>query len=193
MNGLSPHALAEENPAMDQQADAKDVAASKAGDAEAYRRLVQRHQPGIFRRMRRFARANSTAEELVQDVFVEAYFSLGTFSGRAPFEHWLNRIATRVGYAFLKRQSKLAKVAGNPAILESLPAPQAADPDDAAESLHAVLDRLSPRDRLVVTLIYLENRTVKQTADLTGWSQTMVKVQAFRARSRLKKLLQEQP
>jgi RNA polymerase sigma-70 factor (ECF subfamily) len=56
--------------------------------------------------------------------------------------------------------------------------------------LHRVLDRLSPRDRLVVTLLYLENHSVADTASLTGWSQAMVKVQAFRARSKLRKLLE---
>ena len=65
-----------------------------------------------------------------------------------------------------------------------------ANPDEAAETLHHVLDRLSPRDRLVITLLHLENHTVAETAALTGWSQTMVKVQAFRARSKLRKLLE---
>jgi RNA polymerase sigma-70 factor (ECF subfamily) len=57
--------------------------------------------------------------------------------------------------------------------------------------LHTVLDRLSPRNRLVVTLRYLEERSVEETAELTGWTQSMVKVQAWRARKKMKKLLQE--
>jgi RNA polymerase sigma-70 factor (ECF subfamily) len=53
------------------------------------------------------------------------------------------------------------------------------------------LEKLSPRDRLVITLLHLEERSVAEAAEHTGWSQTMVKVQAFRARARLKKLLQQ--
>lgn len=175
---------------MDHEADRADITASLAGDGEAYRRIVQRHQSPIARRMRRFARDAATVEELVQDVFVEAYFSLRGFSGRAPFEHWLNRIATRVGYAFLKKRQKQMKFAGNAIALENCIATEPANPDEAAETLHRVLDQLSPRDRLVVTLLHLENRTVAETAELANWSQTMVKVQAFRARAKLRKLLE---
>lgn len=175
---------------MDQEADRADITASLADDGEAFRRIVERHQSSIARRMRRFARDAATVEELVQDVFVEAYFSLGGFSGRAPFEHWLNRIATRVGYAFLKKRQKQMKLSGNAIELGNCVAAEAVNPDEAVETLHRVLDRLSPRDRLVVTLLYLENRGVAETAALTGWSQTMVKVQAFRARAKLRKLLE---
>jgi RNA polymerase sigma-70 factor, ECF subfamily len=175
---------------MDQEADRADITASLAGDGEAYRRLVERHQSSIARRMRRFARDAATVEELVQDVFVETYFSLRGFSGQAPFEHWLNRIATRVGYAFLKKRQKQMKLSGDAIGLENCVAAEPGNPDEAAQTLHRVLDRLSPRDRLVVTLLHLENRSVADTAALTGWSRAMVKVQAFRARSKLRKLLE---
>jgi RNA polymerase sigma-70 factor, ECF subfamily len=175
---------------MDQEADRADIAASLAGDGEAYRRIVQRHQAGIGRRMRRFAHGAQAVEELVQDVFVEAYFSLHGFSGKAPFEHWLNRIATHVGYGFLKRRQKQMKMASNDIALENYAAAEHPNPDEAAQILHRVLDRLSPRDRLVITLLHLENRTVAETAALTGWSQAMVKVQAFRARGKLRMLLE---
>jgi RNA polymerase sigma-70 factor, ECF subfamily len=178
-----------EDAEMDQEADRADITASLAGDGEAYRRIVGRHQSSIARRMRRFTRDAATVEELVQDVFVEAYFSLRGFSGRAPFEHWLNRIATRVGYAFLKKRQKQMKTSGNAIELENCVAAESVNPDEAAETLHRLLDLLPPRDRLVVTLMYLENRSVADTAALIGWSQAMVKVQAFRARSKLRKLL----
>jgi RNA polymerase sigma-70 factor, ECF subfamily len=176
---------------MDHEADRADITASLAGDGEAFRRIVQRHQSAIAGRMRRFARDAAAVEELVQDVFVEAYFSLRGFSGLAPFEHWLNRIATRVGYAFLKKRKKQMTTAGNTIALETVPAAEPANPQEAADTLHHVLDQLGPRDRLVVTLLHLENHTIAETAALTGWSQTMVKVQAFRARGKLRKLLEK--
>ena len=61
----------------------------------------------------------------------------------------------------------------------------------AGAAVHAALAKLAPHDRLVLTLFYLEGCAVAEIARLTGWSQTMVKVQAFRARNRLKKLLAE--
>ena len=63
---------------------------------------------------------------------------------------------------------------------------------DAAELVHRMLAELAPRDRLVLTLSYLEQRKVAEVAELTGWSRTMVKVQLHRARKRLAKICEMQ-
>jgi RNA polymerase sigma-70 factor (ECF subfamily) len=189
--GLSPLGQLVEDADMDDQADRADVAATLLGNAEAYRRLVERHQQAIARRMRRFARDRQSVEELVQDVFVQAFFSLRGYAGRAPVEHWLNRIATHVGYAYLKRVHKSGR-ADDGGKLEDVAATEE-DPSaaEAVDRLHRVMEQLSPRNRLVITLMYLEDQSVAETAELTGWSQTMVKVQAFRARSKLRKLMEK--
>src|ERR1700722_4642113 len=129
-----------EDARMEQQADHADVAATLAGDAEAYRRIVQRHQQAIARRMRRFTGDAGTVEELVQDVFVEAYFSLSKFSAKAPFEHWLNRIATFVGYGHLKKQQKQKKRQNMEIVLENQPAAALSNAGETTESIHQVLD-----------------------------------------------------
>ncbi len=65
------------------------------------------------------------------------------------------------------------------------------DPDEAAELLHKMRAILSPRDRLVLTLLYWEGFSVAEIANQTGWTKTMVKVQAHRARARLRKKLEQ--
>ena len=179
-----------ENSRMDDSADQSDVAATLAGDADAYRRIVQRYQSSIAQRMRRLTPDLNQTEELVQDVFVEAYFSLRGYSRRAPFEYWLNKIATRVGYAYLKkRRQNRDRIQSTEKFDPIAPAPAGAL--EAAETLDRVMSQLSPRDRLVLTLLHLEERTVAETAQLTGWTRVGVKVQAHRARARLGKLLEE--
>jgi RNA polymerase sigma-70 factor (ECF subfamily) len=172
--------------------DQVDIRASLKGDGDAYARLVRRHQPAMALRMRRFTRDTTALEELVQEVFVEAYFSLPRYKASAPFTHWLNRIATRVGYRFWKRRKDQPPTLA----LESWDSTAAADEpgqaQEAAEQLHALLAKLPSRDRLVITLLHLEEHSVAEAAKLAGWSQTMVKVQAFRARKKLRKLLEEQ-
>src|SRR5262245_47301985 len=79
-----------------------DVRAAVGGDGEAYARIIRQHQGAIATRMMRFSREPGIVEELVHEVFVEAYFSLSRFRGDAPLEHWLQRIATRVGYRYWK-------------------------------------------------------------------------------------------
>ncbi|MCE5325950.1 MAG: RNA polymerase sigma factor [Planctomycetaceae bacterium] len=151
---------------------------------------MRRHQNAIAARMWHFTRDKNQLEELVHDVFVEAYVSLKSYRGTAPFVHWLNRIATRVGYRHWKGQDRKRQTVS----LEDWDAPKAdqADPaaaDEAAELLHKVLAQLPTRDRLVLTLMYLEELPVSEVAHRTGWSQTMVKVQAHRARGKLRALL----
>jgi RNA polymerase sigma-70 factor (ECF subfamily) len=166
-----------------------DVQATLGGDGGAYARLVHRYQQPISGYMWRFTRQRAEWEELVHDVFVEAYFSLGSYRGQAPLLHWLKRLATRVGYRLWKRKRR------EPAQLPVDSAAAAAQRDDptgsaqeAAELVHLLLRRLAPRDRLAITLSYLESCSVAEIADLTGWSRSMVKVQLHRAHRRLRKL-----
>lgn len=173
--------------------DIADVQGCLQGDGEAYARIVSRHQQQIATRMWRFTRDRQNLEELVQEVFVEAYTNLRSFKGTGPFSHWLNAIATRVGYRFWKRKKQLA---GKTINLQDWDLPAMAreekpDPREAGEVLHVLLGQLPPRDRLVLTLMYLEELPLARIAEQTGWSLTMVKVQAYRARRKLRVLLEK--
>jgi RNA polymerase sigma-70 factor (ECF subfamily) len=170
--------------------EAAEVRAARAGDGDAYARIIARHQAALAQRMRRFARDAATVEELVHDVFVEAYFSLGSYRGEAPLEHWLQRIATRVGYRAWQRQRRQPTME-LPAHVSDPNAAAGVAARDAADEAALLLERLPPRDRLVLTLLYVESRNVAEAAEMAGWSQTMVKVQASRARKKLRKLMDE--
>lgn len=183
------------HPSAASVVDASDLTASLTGDGDAFGRLVARHQSLITRQMWRFTRDRRVLEELVQDVFVEAYTSLSGFHGRGSFEGWLRRIAVRVGYRHWKQQGRQRRDA-EAAVAAATAAARAtaAEPgsaSEAAEVVQALLGHLSPRDRMVITLIYLDGCSVAEAAKLAGWSQTMVKVQAFRARRKLQRLLRE--
>ena len=177
-----------------------DIRSVLRGDGEAYAKLVRKYQETIASQMWRFCRQRGVCEELTHEVFVEAYMSLRRYRGDAPLVHWLRRIATRVGYRYYKRQA--ARRAENTIGLQEWDqtgAPtetksnlEAMEATEAAATVHTLLAQLPPRDRLVLTLIYLEECSVAEAADRIGWSQTMVKVQAHRARKKLKKLCDAQ-
>ncbi|MCF7974021.1 MAG: RNA polymerase sigma factor [Phycisphaerae bacterium] len=162
-----------------------------SGDTQAYQHLVDRHQRQVTRLMWRFSRDPVVHEELVQDVFVEAYLHLRGYQGKAPFEHWLSRIAVRVGYRFWKQEARYRKEKSLTAEHWS----QIAEADfnidafDAGELLHRLLSQLPSRDRLVLTFRYIEELDVAQTAKKIGWSEAMVKVQSLRAKKKLEKLV----
>lgn len=173
--------------------DLADVRSALAGDDEAYARIVRRYQPLLFRQMHRFTRDRAVLDELVQEAFVEAWFSLKSYRAKAPFLHWLRRIATRVGYRYwkqLERRRRLDSAAREQA--QAAPANPDAAPDDAGEVVFAYLERLPPPDRLVLTLSYLDECSTKEIADRTGWSPTLVRVRAHRARQRLKRILEDE-
>jgi hypothetical protein len=90
----------------DNSREREDIAASLKGDGEAYRRLVVQYQGLIAGQMQRFSRDPVVLEELVQEVFVEAYLSLKSFRGSAPFLHRLRTLATRTGYRHWKRPAR---------------------------------------------------------------------------------------
>jgi len=173
--------------------DLLEITATLNGDGEAYRHLVQRYQGQVAAQMRRFTRDPVILEELVEDVFVEAYFSLKGFRGRAPFLHWLRRIATRVGYHYWKsrarnrdREEPLTET-----ILKVAVAPDNLSSQEAAGTVFELLARLPAPDRLVLTLFYLEQCDTEEIASRTGWNRTLVKVRLHRARKKLKGILND--
>lgn len=175
--------------------DNADIQATLAGDPNAYARLVERHQQTVARRMWRFTRDRRELDELVAEVFVQAYTSLGNYRGDAPWSHWLSKIATRTGYRFWKRRRKKQQ---RETPLQDWDQPIEVDAarrleaTEAARQLHRLLEELPPRDRLVLTLMYLDELSVAEIAEQTGWSESMVKVQAHRARKKLRRRLEKQ-
>ena len=167
-----------------------DIRQSQDGDSDAYRRLIERYQAHIGKLLWRFTRDKTCHEELVQETFVQAYLSLRTYQARAPFEHWLSRIATRVGYRFWKEQAKHQHVSLLDNEWDNLTGSDVpeTDPQEAAELIHHLLSQLPPRDRLVLTLRFLEQCDIAETARRTGWNVAMVKVQTHRAIKKLKLL-----
>ena len=173
--------------------DQQDIADSLAGNGEGYARLVRRYQDKVTAQMWRFTRDPVILDQLVQDVFVEAYLSLKGFRGRAPFLHWLRRVATRVGFRYWKSRARreVREAALKETSLDLTPAPETLAPVEAADTLYRLLGKLPPADRLVLTLFYLEQCDLNEISARAGWNRTLVKVRLHRARKKLKSLLEE--
>ena len=173
--------------------DRKDIAACLDGDENSYANLVRRYETQITKLMWRFSRDPGVCEELVQEVFVEAYFSLRSYRGRAPFLHWLRKIAVRVGYKFWKERDKAKTFVR----LEDFDAIErenieTIDASAAADLLHTLLARLPRADRLVLTLMYFEQCGTREIAERMGWNRAMVKMRAYRARKKLKTIAERE-
>ena len=174
------------------------IAAVLSGDSASFEPLVQKYSPRVFATARRYARRDSEVEDIAQEVWLKAFDTLKTFRGEAPFEHWLMRMTVRTCYDFLRshqrnRESAFSEISEpEEDWLERFVAEpgSAADDADAARLLvNRVLEKLSPAARLVVTLLEIEDRSVKEIAEITGWSVPLVKVRAFRARAEMRKIV----
>lgn len=86
--------------------DERLVALALNGDDGAFARLVARHKGTVYRTASRFARNHHEREDLSQEIFIRAHASLSTFQAKAPFEHWLARIAVRKCLDFLRKRSR---------------------------------------------------------------------------------------
>ena len=166
-----------------------------AGNREALVQLVRRYKRKVFGMAAHFARDADDLDDICQDVFIKVYENLEKFRADAPFEHWLSRITIRTCYDALRSRKKEK---GNVPLesiqyfLEdnSIGISQAAE--ESMNLLELALAQLRPEDHLVITLLELEEKLIREIAEMTGWSQANVKVRAFRARKKLKQLLEKQ-
>jgi RNA polymerase sigma-70 factor (ECF subfamily) len=181
-----------------ERTDAELIAAVLKGDTASFEPLVAKYSPRVFAAARRYARRDSEIEDIVQEVWFKSFQKLASFRGEAPFEHWLMRLCVRTCYDFLRGHQRNRETA-----FSELSQPEedwldrvVTRPGDASENADAarqlvqrVLQQLSPAARLIITLLEIEERSVKEIAQLTGWSVPLVKVRAFRARAEMKKCL----
>jgi RNA polymerase sigma-70 factor (ECF subfamily) len=181
-----------------ERTEAELIAAVLKGDPASFEPLVQKYSPRVFATARRYARRESEVEDIVQEVWLKAFQKLGSFRGDAPFEHWLMRMTVRTCYDFLRSHQRnredsfselseaeedwLERFASQPGTAEE-------ETSAARQLVGRVLEQLSPPARLVITLLEIEDRSVKEIAKLTGWSVPLVKVRAFRARAEMRKIL----
>jgi RNA polymerase sigma-70 factor (ECF subfamily) len=177
--------------------DAELLDRIRNGALDDFSEIVRRHQSHVFAILHRYERDSHKLEDLAQETFVKAWRALGQFDGRAPFQHWLSRIAVHVALDHLRKQKRNRNEISFPELgedtLEWLHDPSddlVLQANEARELLEVAMRELSPADRLVITLQEMEGRTVKEISELTNSSSVAVRVRALRARGKLKKVLE---
>jgi len=181
--------------------DARILKEIRAGDVDAYARLISKYQGRVSGIVAGHAPREQVAE-LTHEVFVRAYRSLHGYRGDSPFGHWLAKVTVRTCHDFWRSEyrrrerpeSELSDecraFAEEVAALDSSEAAEeSASRQEARDMLTWALGKLSPTDRMVVTLTHIEERPVAEAAEMLGMSVPNVKVRAFRARKKLREVL----
>jgi RNA polymerase sigma-70 factor (ECF subfamily) len=170
-------------------------------DQIAARELVEHLYPLVIRIVRSHLPRRVAEEDLAQEIFLKMFTRLDQYKGAVAFTHWVSRIAVTTCIDQLRAQKRRpefrwADLSEQEAeVLDSVLTNEsdvaANDALAARELVYKLLGQLKPEDRLVLQLLDLEQHSVAEISEITGWNQSLVKVRAFRARGKLKKLFEE--
>lgn len=186
--------------------DAFDVQAClvrvRAGDAASATELIGHLHPLVRRLVRNHLPRRESEEDLMQEVFIKVFQKLDTYQPRAgiPFEHWVSRLTVRTCLDALRAERsrpewRMADLTEQETEwMEFLMNRESEMPEHDRSEAKAIVTRLlamlSASDRLVLTLLDLEERSTVEISELTGWTRPMVKMRALRARYKLRQAAQ---
>lgn len=168
------------------------MARGQGGDAEAYRRLLERITPYVRSLVARHSLQTSDAEDAVQDVLLTIHAIRHTYDPSRPFGPWLVAIAHRRIVDWLRRRGRIrSRETAIEKKHETFPAPQANFDEESLDrrALRAAVDSLPPAQRQAVKLLKFQEMTLKEAASATGMTISSLKVTTHRALKSLRRIL----
>src|SRR5205809_7070192 len=169
---------------------------ARDGDDEAARELIRQLYPMVAKIVRGYRPRRVAEEDLTQMIFIKVFQNLAQYSGKVPISHWVSRIAVNTCRNLLMAEKARPELRHadlseeQAAMLENLASDNALSPDRklaARDLVEKLLAMLKPVERLVIDVLYLQERSVAEVQNLTGWTAATIKVRAFRARQKLRK------
>ena len=173
------------------------------GDESAFAEIVRRYSPRVFSVASRFFRQRAVVEEAAQEVFLKAFTQLGSFEGRGSFEGWLTRIATNTCLNMVRSSKRRPEYTVSDltedeegwleqqSASDGFEQPSVEDSVVAADLADRLLGVLPPEDQQALLMIDGEDASIKEVAEATGWSESKVKVRAFRARRKIREAMEK--
>lgn len=176
------------------------VARVRAGDADAYRVLVERHSRTLFRLAYRMTGNEHDAEDVVQESFLRAYRQLGRFDERASFGTWLYRIAVNCSLDLVRARKRRGEItaSADPEMDDPLSTAAAPDPapdrmamsGEVRERLSGAMNELSASERTAFVLRHFEGMRIEEVGRVLGCQPGAAKHSVFRAVQKLRRALE---
>jgi RNA polymerase sigma-70 factor (ECF subfamily) len=171
------------------------IARARNSEEAAAKELVERLYPAVLRIVRNHLPRRESEEDLTQEIFLKIFAKLHQYRADMPFEHWVSRVSVNTCIDHLRKQRNRPEYrwsdfsVDQQAILDNLKdnasQPPEQTPEESRDLLNRLLMTLKPAERLIVQWLYLEEKSVSEICDLTGWKPSKIKVTAFRARQKL--------
>lgn len=199
---LTPESAKDTRPA-DELEDAEVIRRVLGGEINAFEALVRKHGAFVHCVVAGHVPADRV-DDVAQDVFVSAYRTLASYSGKSAFKWWLKKIAVRRCCDFWRERERQRETPFSQLSDERLQWIEAVATQDSSGGFHGdieriearelldyALGRLSSHDRTALTLVYLDGTPAGEAARLLGWNSVLLRVRVHRAKNRLRKIISE--
>ncbi len=184
----------------DKDSDGTLVAAAKRGETQGFEELVLRHKQRVLAVAQRITNNREDAEDVMQESFHKAFLHLDAFQEKSRFSTWLTRIAMNEAFMLLRRRRGVFEVlpenpddgmkSSSEAFVDQSPNPEeSCSQRERTQLLTEAINLLGPTIRMVILLRDVEERSIKETAQILGASITAVKARVFQGRRKLRRTL----
>jgi len=156
------------------------------GDTEAFRYFVATYKTIAFSVAVSVVKDEFTAADVVQESFVKAFLNLKSFKGESKFSTWFYRIVINESFKLVQKNKVL--YTDSKIELEEIPKDELKETDQKF-FVNEALRIMSPNESLVLRLFYLNENSIKEVCEMTGWDKSKVKVTLHRARKSMEEKL----
>jgi len=175
---------------MDMDSDQIYIDKVLSGDTNAFAYLINKYKDMAYTLAIKVVKSHEDAEEVAQDSFLKAYEKLNTFKGNAKFSTWLYTIVYRNSITKIRKKKVATSdiddyVVGNHSGGDDFPEIEAMKNEEQQKYVREAIDKLPEKDAVLVTLFYMNDDSVEEIEQITGLSESNVKVKLFRARKKL--------
>jgi len=165
-------------------------------DAAAFAGLVNKHKTMAFNIAFRITRNREDAEEVAQDAFIKLYHALGDFKGDSKFTTWFFRVIYNLALTKIRKKSLFTgsvddegfRDQGDESAFDGL---SKFKEKEKKFYINEAIGTLEECDQLLITLYYMDDQPVDAVAEITGLTESNVKVRLFRARKKIHDHLQK--
>jgi RNA polymerase sigma-70 factor (ECF subfamily) len=169
------------------------IAKVKAGNHHAFTVIVNQHKTMVYSLALQMSKDPLVAEELAQDVFVKVYQKLNEFQGKSKLSTWIYKLTINWCYTKLRTKRNYENVSFADNLIEvdgTLNGLEQLEQDERVACLKLALNELDSIDAIILSLFYIEELSIEELVDATGFSKANVKVKLHRSRKKLLEIIQ---
>ncbi|MGJ1203835.1 RNA polymerase sigma factor [Sphingobacterium lactis] len=157
------------------------------GDTVAFRYIISTYKDMAFSVASSIIKDNYAAEEVVQIAFIKAYKNIKSFRKGSKFSTWFYRIVVNESFMYIKKKKREIIQWEEELDVDLLDEDHfnSAEREEQNFLITEGLKRLNPNESLTLRLFYLDEQNIRTVADITGWSESNVKIHLYRGRKNM--------